>query len=71
MANITVEFTDKKKIVRHPDGKVSEYPVENIQGFRQGLVSRKEMIERQIADIDKDLVSIDAEKAKKGAASVE
>jgi len=72
MANITVEFTDKKKIVRYHDGKSSEYPVEKIHGHRQELVKRKEMLERQIADIDKDLSGIDAERVKKqGVSSVE
>jgi len=69
--NITVEFTHEKKVVRYPDGKVGEYPKEKIQGHRQELLKRKEILDRQIAELDKDLGDIEVEKVKKaGEASV-
>ena len=64
MSNITVEFRDEKKIVQYPDGKVAEYPKAKIQTHRQELVKRKQLIERQIADMDKDLSDIEAAKIK-------
>ena len=64
MSNITVEFKDEKKIVQYPDGKVAEYPKAKIQSHRQELIKRKQLIERQIADLDKDLSDIEAAKVK-------
>lgn len=64
MPNITVEFKEEKKVVQYPDGKVVEYPKAKIQGHRQELVKRKQLIERQIADMDKDLIDIEAVKIK-------
>ena len=64
MPNITVEFKDEKKIVQYPDGKVAEYPKAKIQAHRQELVKRKQLIERQIADLDQDLSGIEAAKVK-------
>ena len=62
MANITVEFKDEKKIVRFPDGSAAEYPKAKIEGHRQELIKRKQLIERQIADLDKDLGDIETAK---------
>ena len=64
MPNITVEFKEEKKIVAYPDGKIAEYPKAKIQEHRQELVKRKQLIERQIADMDKDLSDIEAAKVK-------
>ena len=64
MPNITVEFKDEKKIVQYPDGKVAEYPKAKIQTHWQELVKRKQLIERQIADLDQDLSGIEAAKVK-------
>ena len=64
MPNITVEFKEEKKIVQYPDGKVAEYPKAKIQTHRQELIKRKQLIERQIADLDKDLSDIEAAKVK-------
>ena len=64
MPNITVEFKEEKKIVQYPDGKVAEYPKAKIQEHRQELVKRKQLIERQIADLDQDLSGIEAAKVK-------
>lgn len=63
MANISVEFVEDKKIVRYPDGAVGEYPKAKIESHRQELVKRKEAIEKQIADMDKDLGGIEVAKA--------
>lgn len=63
MANITVEFKEDKKVVRYPDGSSAEYPKSKIEGHKQELIKRKQMIERQIADLDKDLGDIDTAKA--------
>jgi len=71
MPNISVEFAEDKKIVRYPDGSVGEYPKAKIESHRQELIKRKEAIEKQIADLDKDLSGIEiakveaAEKAKR------
>ena len=62
MANITVEFKDEKKIVRFPDGSSAEYPKAKIEGHKQELIKRKQLIERQIADLDKDLGDIETAK---------
>ena len=64
MPNITVEFKDEKKVVQYPDGKVAEYPKAKIQSHRQELIKHKQLIERQIADLDKDLSDIEAAKVK-------
>ena len=64
MPNIIVEFKEEKKIVQYPDGKVAEYPKAKIQTHRQELVKRKQLIERQIADLDQDLSDIEAAKVK-------
>jgi hypothetical protein len=64
MANITVEFKDEKKIVTYPDGKISEYPKTKIESHKQELIKRKQLIDRQIADLDKDLSDIEAAKVK-------
>ena len=64
MPNITVEFKDEKKVVQYPDGKIAEYPKAKIQTHRQELIKRKQLIERQIADLDKDLSDIEAAKVK-------
>jgi len=64
MPNITVEFNEEKKIVRFPDGSVAEYPKAKIEGHKQELIKRKQLIERQIADLDKDLSDIEAAKIK-------
>jgi hypothetical protein len=62
MSNITVEFKEEKKIVRFPDGSSSEYPKAKIEGHKQELIKRKQLIERQIADLDKDLGDIETAK---------
>ena len=64
MPNIIVEFREEKKIVQYPDGKVAEYPKAKIQTYRQELVKRKQLIERQIADLNQDLSGIEAAKVK-------
>lgn len=63
MANIKVEFKDEKKIVEYPDGKKAEYPKARIEAHRVHLLKQKQMIDKQIADIDKDLADVAASKA--------
>ena len=63
MANqLNVEFSGEKKIVRYPDGTVGEYPKARIESHRQELFKRKEEIEKQITDLDKDLGDIETAK---------
>lgn len=63
MANqLSVEFSEEKKIVRYPDGTVGEYPKTRIESHRQELFKRKQEIEKQIADLDKDLGDIEIAK---------
>ncbi len=62
MTNITVEFKEEKKIVRYPDGSVGEYTKARIESHRQELLRRKQAIEKQIADLDKDLGDIETAK---------
>ena len=64
MANVqlNVEFRDEKKIVTHPNGSVSEYPKTVLENHKQHLLERKQMIEDQIAGIDKDLGDIETAK---------
>jgi len=64
MPNITVEFNEEKKIVRFPDGSAAEYPKAKIEGHKQELIKRKQLLERQIVDLDKDLSDIEAAKVK-------
>ena len=64
MANVqlNVEFRDEKKIVTHPNGSVSEYPKAVLENHKQHLLERKQMLEDQIAGIDKDLGDIETAK---------
>ena len=64
MANVqlNVEFRDEKKIVTHPNGSVSEYPKTVLENHKQHLLQRKQMLEDQIAGIDKDLGDIETAK---------
>ena len=62
MPNITVEFTEDKKVVRYSDGSVGEYPKDRIENHKQELLKRKQLIDRQIADLDKDLGDIETAK---------
>lgn len=63
MANqLNVEFRDEKKIITHPNGSVSEYPKAVLENHKQRLVERKQMLEDQIAGIDKDLGDIETAK---------
>ena len=64
MANVqlNVEFRDEKKIVTHPNGSVSEYPKTVLENHKQHLLERKQMLEDQIAGIDKDLGDIETAK---------
>ena len=64
MANVqmNVEFRDEKKIVTHPNGAVSEYPKTVLENHKQHLIERTQMIEDQIAGIDKDLGDIETAK---------
>ena len=65
MANqLNVEFNGEKKVVRYPDGTVGEYPKARIESHRQELFRRKQEIEKQIADHDKDLSDIETAKVK-------
>ena len=61
-AQLSVEFRDEKKIVTHPNGSVSEYPKAVLENHKQHLLERKQMIEDQIAGIDKDLGDIETAK---------
>lgn len=63
MANqLSVEFSEEKKVVRYPDGTVGEYPKARIESHRHELFKRKQDIEKQIADLDKDLGDIETAK---------
>ena len=61
-AQLNVEFRDEKKIVTHPNGSVSEYPKAVLENHKQHLLERKQMLEDQIAGIDKDLGDIETAK---------
>ena len=61
-AQLNVEFRDEKKIVTHPNGSVSEYPKAVLENHKQHLLERKQMLEDQIAGIDKDLSDIETAK---------
>jgi len=60
---IKIEFKDGKKIVTSSDGKVKEIKKEEVEGYKQHLVKRKQDIDQQIVRVDEDLVNI--EKSKK------
>ena len=63
MANqLNVEFRDEKKIITHPNGTVSEYPKAVLENHKQHLLERKQMLDDQIAGIDKDLGDIETAK---------
>ena len=63
MANqLNVEFRDEKKIVTLPNGTVSEYPKAVLENHKQRLLERKQILEDQIAGIDKDLGDIETAK---------
>ena len=59
---IKIEFKDGKKIVTSPDGKVKEYKKEDIEGYKQHLVKRKQDIDQQIVRVDEDLAKIESSK---------
>ena len=45
MANqLSVEFSEEKKVVRYPDGTVGEYPKARIESHRHELFKRKQDI---------------------------
>lgn len=61
-AQLNVEFRDEKKIITHPNGMVSEYPKAVLENHKQHLLERKQILEDQIAGIDKDLGDIETAK---------
>jgi hypothetical protein len=54
-----ISYKAGKKVVKMPDGKERELSKEEVESYRQYLVRRKEAVDRQIGQIDADLVQME------------
>ena len=53
-----IEYKDNKKIITHPSGHVDELEKKDLEIFRDFLLQRKKEIEKQVTELDQDILKI-------------
>lgn len=55
---MTITFEKGLKVIIHPSGVISKYDKVDIQNFKDELIKEKENIDKQIKELDRDLINI-------------